>query len=87
MNWVYPAEVVKECIAQPSKVSLSDDLHFELLALKSPITIEEAGFKSLILDKNKLKLEQNVSNSSELTWRFVKAGEEEFLFSHPYFSY
>ena len=57
MNWVYPAEVVKECIAQPSKVSLSDDLHFELLALKSPITIEEAGFKSLILDKNKLKLE------------------------------
>ena len=66
MNWVYPAEVVKECIAQPSKVSLSDDLHFELLALKSPITIEEAGFKSLILDKNKLKLELNVSNSSEL---------------------
>ena len=66
MNWVHPAEVVKECIAQPSKVSLSDDLHFELLVLKSPITIEEAGFKSLILGKNKLKLEQNVSNSSEL---------------------
>ena len=62
MNWVHPAEVVKECIAQPS----NSDLHFELLVLKSPITIEEAGFKSLILGKNKLKLEQNVSNSSEL---------------------
>ena len=35
-------------------------------SLKWSITIEEAGFKSLILDKNKWKLEQNVSNSSEL---------------------
>ena len=52
ISWVYPAEVVKECIARPSKVSLSDDHHFEVLALKSPITIEKTGFKSLILDKN-----------------------------------
>ena len=46
ISWVYPAEVVKECIARPSKVSLSDDHDFEFLALKSPITIEEGGFKS-----------------------------------------
>ena len=60
ISWVYPTEVVKECIARPSKVSLSDDHHFEVLALKSPITIEEARFKSLKLDKNKFRLEQNV---------------------------
>ena len=64
ISWLYPAEVVKECISRPSKICLSDDHYFEFLALKSPITIEEAGFKSLILDKN--KLEQNVSNSTEL---------------------
>ena len=66
ISWVYPAEVVKECIARPSKVSLSDDHHFEFLALKSSNTIEETGFKSIISDKNRLKLEQNVSNSSVL---------------------
>ena len=43
---MYPAEVVKGWIARPSKVSLSDDHDFEFLALKSPITIEEGGFKS-----------------------------------------
>ena len=63
---MYPAKVVKECIGRPRDVSLSDDCHFEFLALKSSITIEEAVFKSLILDGKKLKLEQNVSNSSEL---------------------
>ena len=63
----FVAEVTfKEYIAWPSKVSLSDDHHFKVLALKSLIKIEEAGFKSLILHKNKLRLEQNVSNSSEL---------------------
>ena len=61
---MYQAEVVKECITRPSNLLLSHDYHFEFLALKSPITIEKAGFKSLILDKNKLKLEQNVSKSS-----------------------
>ena len=34
-----PAEVVKECIAQPSKVSLSDDHHVEVSVLKSSVTI------------------------------------------------
>ena len=63
---VYPAEVVKECIARPSKVSISDDHHFEFLALNWQITTKEAGLKLLILDKNKLKLKHNVSNSSEL---------------------
>ena len=58
---MYPANVVKECIARPSKVFFSDDHHFEALAFKSPITIEEAGFKLLLLNKNKLSLEQNVS--------------------------
>ena len=48
ISWVYPAELVKECIARPSKVSLSDNHHFNVLELKSPITIEEAGLKSLI---------------------------------------
>ena len=61
-----PIEVIKDCIERPSKVSLSDDQHSEVVALKLPIAVEEAGFKSLILDKNKLGLEQNVSNSSEL---------------------
>ena len=42
------------------------NVKFEFLALKSPITTEKVGFKSLILDTNKLKLEQNVSNSSEV---------------------
>ena len=28
ISWEYPAEVVKECIARPSKVSLADDCHF-----------------------------------------------------------
>ena len=64
ISWVYQAEIVNECITRPSKLLLSDDYHFEFLALKSPITIEKAGFKSLILDKNKLKLEQTVPNSS-----------------------
>ena len=45
-----------------SKVSLSDDPHFEVRALNSPITIKEAGFKSLTLHKNKLRLKQNVLN-------------------------
>ena len=66
ISWVYPAQVVKECIARPSKDFLSDDLHFEVLALKSPILTKEVGFKSLILDKSKLKLKQNISNSSKL---------------------
>ena len=43
-----------------------DDHQFEVLALKLPVTTKEAGFKSLILDKNKLSLKQNVSNSPEL---------------------
>ena len=60
---MYPAKVVKECIVRPSKVSLSDDHYFKALALQSAITIEELGFKSLRLNKNKLRLEQNVSNS------------------------
>ena len=64
---MYLAEVLKECIARTSQVSLSDDYHFKVLALKLPITIEEAEFKLLILDKNKLRLEWNVSNSSELS--------------------
>ena len=44
----------------------TDDHQFEVLALKLPVTTEEAGFKSLILDKSKLSLKQNVSNSPEL---------------------
>ena len=64
--WVYPAKVDKECIEWPSKFHLSNDHHFEVLALKSPITIEEVGIKSLISDKNKLRLQQNLSNSSQL---------------------
>ena len=66
ISWVYPAEIVKECNTRPLKVSLSDGHYFEFLALKSPITIKEGGFKSLILDRNRLKLEQNVSNTSGL---------------------
>ena len=57
---MYPAKVVKECIARPSKVCLSDDHHFEALALKSAIAIQEAGSESLTLNKNELGLEQNV---------------------------
>ena len=48
ISWVYQTELVKECISQPSKVSLSDDHHLEVLALKSPITIDKAGLKSLV---------------------------------------
>ena len=43
ISWVYPAEVIKECIARPSKVYLSDDHHFEVPALRSSIIIEETG--------------------------------------------
>ena len=48
ISWVYQTELVKECISQPSKVSLFDDHHLEVLALKSPITIDKAGLKSLV---------------------------------------
>ena len=66
ISCVYLAEIIKDVIAWPSKVYLSDHHHLEALVLKSTTTIEEAGFKSLILDKNKFMLEQNASNSSEL---------------------
>ena len=54
---LYTIKIVKERISRSSKVSLYDDYHFGVLALTSPITIEEAGFKSSILDKNKFRLE------------------------------
>ena len=66
LSWVYTAEFVTECITQPPKTLLSDDHHFEVIPLKSQIAIEEAGFEWLILDKNKMRLEQNVWHSLEI---------------------
>ena len=86
ISWLYPAKVVKECTAQPSKVSLSDDHQFEVLALKLPITIEEAGFKSLILDKKQIEIRiECMKLIRTLAWRSVKAREEAFLFSPSLF--
>ena len=66
ISLLYPAVDVKDSILCPSGESgESSAYHLEDLALKSPIDIEQSGFKSLILERhNKSRSPQKSSNWS-----------------------